>query len=42
LDKQGTVGGSRIRFPDSQLPWRHYLDADDYEACRDDTDYTLT
>ncbi|WP_322778175.1 NYN domain-containing protein [Frankia sp. Cas4] len=35
------TGASRIRFPDSQLPWCHYLDADDYEACRDDTDYTL-
>ncbi|MCK9895968.1 NYN domain-containing protein [Frankia sp. AgB32] len=35
------TGASRIRFPDSQLPWCHYLGADDYEACRDDTDYTL-
>jgi hypothetical protein len=34
------AGASRLRFPDSQLPWCHYLDADDYEACRDDTDYT--
>ncbi|CAI7974211.1 NYN domain-containing protein [Frankia sp. Hr75.2] len=33
-------GTSRLRFPDSQLPWCHYLDADDYEACRDYTDYT--
>jgi uncharacterized LabA/DUF88 family protein len=35
-------GASRLRFPDSQLPWCHYLDAADYEACRDDTDYTTT
>ncbi|WP_349308076.1 MULTISPECIES: NYN domain-containing protein [unclassified Pseudofrankia] len=33
-------GSSRLRFPDSQLPWCHYLSAEDYEACRDDTDYT--
>ncbi|WP_084010757.1 NYN domain-containing protein [Pseudofrankia sp. DC12] len=33
-------GTSRLRFPDSQLPWCHYLDADDYAACRDYTDYT--
>jgi uncharacterized LabA/DUF88 family protein len=33
-------GASRLRFPDSQLPWCHYLNAHDYEACRDDTDYT--
>lgn len=35
------TGAGRIRFPDSQLPWCHFLDADDHEACRDDTDYTL-
>jgi uncharacterized LabA/DUF88 family protein len=35
-------GASRLRFPDSRLPWCHYLDVDDYEACRDDTDYTVT
>jgi uncharacterized LabA/DUF88 family protein len=34
------AGTSRLRFPDSQLPWCHYLNADDYQACRDDTDYT--
>ncbi|WP_232793924.1 MULTISPECIES: NYN domain-containing protein [Pseudofrankia] len=33
-------GTSRLRFPDSQLPWCHYLDADDYAGCRDHTDYT--
>ncbi|WP_243408051.1 NYN domain-containing protein [Frankia canadensis] len=33
-------GTSRLRFPGSQLPWCHYLDADDYVACRDYTDYT--
>nr|WP_241251195.1 NYN domain-containing protein [Candidatus Protofrankia californiensis] len=35
-------GLSRLRYPDSQLPWCHYLDAADYEACRDNTDYTVT
>nr|MDT0667632.1 hypothetical protein [Micromonospora sp. DSM 115978] len=35
-------GASRLRFPDSQLPWCHYLDADDYGACRDYTDYAAT
>jgi NYN domain len=34
-------GLSRLRYPDSQLPWCHYLDGSDYEACRDDTDYTV-
>ncbi|CAO5157577.1 conserved hypothetical protein [Frankia sp. AiPs1] len=33
-------GTSRLRFPDSQLPWCHYLDTDDYATCRDYTDYT--
>ncbi|WP_035921270.1 NYN domain-containing protein [Frankia sp. QA3] len=33
-------GTSRLRFPDSQLPWCHYLDADDHAACLDHTDYT--
>jgi uncharacterized LabA/DUF88 family protein len=33
-------GTSRLRIPDSQLPWCHYLDAADYAACRDYTDYT--
>jgi uncharacterized LabA/DUF88 family protein len=34
-------GLSRLRFPGSQLPWCHYLDVADYEACRDRTDYTV-
>jgi len=35
-------GASRLRFPDSQLPRCHYLDADDCAACRDYTDHTAT
>jgi uncharacterized LabA/DUF88 family protein len=33
-------GVSRLRFPDSGLPWCHHLSREDYLAVLDPTDYT--
>lgn len=33
-------GTSRLRLPGSNLPWCHYLSDDQYQRCRDITDYT--
>lgn len=34
------AGARRLRFPNTQLPWCHFLNQADYQAVADSTDYT--
>jgi hypothetical protein len=34
------AGANKLRFPDTQLPWCHYLSAADFHALEDHADYT--